>query len=103
MLKFFNKIDLNRAFQQIELHPSCRYITRFRTHRGIYQSKRLVFGVNSAPDIFNNIIQRTLERIPAMANATDDILVMGKTENESNENVDKVLKRLAENGLTVNE
>ena len=28
---------------------------------------------------------------------------MCKTENESNENVDIVLKRLAENGLTVNE
>ena len=102
-MKFFNKIDLNRAFQQIELHPASRPITRFRTHRGIFQSKRLVFGVSSAPEIFNNTIQKILEGIPAMVNATDDILVMGKTEEESNQNVDKVLKRLDEHGLTVNE
>ena len=25
-MEFFNEIDLNRAFQQIELHPSSRYI-----------------------------------------------------------------------------
>ena len=48
-MKFYNKIDLNSAFQQIKLNSTCRYITRFRTHRGIFQSKRLIFGVNSAP------------------------------------------------------
>jgi ribosome-interacting GTPase 1 len=38
-----------------------------------------------------------------MVNANDDILVMGKTEEESNQNVDRVLKRLEEHGLILNE
>jgi hypothetical protein len=92
-MKLFNRIDLNRAFRQIELHPSSKLITRFRTHRGIFQSKRLVFGVSSAPEIFNNTIQKILEGIPAMVNATEDILVISKTEEESNQNVDSVIKR----------
>jgi hypothetical protein len=57
-MQFFNKIDLTSAFQQIELHPSCRYITRFRTHKGIYQSKRLIFGASSAPEIFHNKLSK---------------------------------------------
>ena len=38
-----------------------------------------------------------------MVNATDDILVIGTTIAESNQNVDSALKRLDEHGLTVNE
>ena len=41
--------------------------------------------------------------MPAMVNATDDILVIGTTIAESNQNVDSALKRLDEHGLTVNE
>ena len=101
-MKIFNKIDLKAAFQQIELHPSCRYISKFRTHKGIFQFKRLFFGVSSAPEIFHNIIRKLLEGVDAAINATDDILVMGKTEAESEENVEKVLSILSEAGLTVN-
>jgi hypothetical protein len=38
-----------------------------------------------------------------MVNVSDDLLVMGKTEAESTQNVKSVLQRLDENGLTINE
>ncbi|CAF1043728.1 unnamed protein product [Brachionus calyciflorus] len=100
-MKFFSKIDLNSAFEQIELHPDSRYISRFRTHQGIYQYKRLFFGIKSAPEIFHNLIKQILEGIKNQINASDDILIMGKTLNDHNEALEKVLKRLDEKGLTV--
>ena len=33
----FSKLDLSSGYNQLELHPSCRYITTFRTHNGLYR------------------------------------------------------------------
>ena len=100
--KYFTKMDLNKAFEQLELHPESRHISRFRTHTGIYQHKRLFFGVNSAPEIFHNKIRLLLEGVEGAQNAVDDILIMSKTLSEDFERTEKVLDILKNNGLTVN-
>lgn len=102
-MKYFAKLDLNKAFEQVKLHKDSRYISRFRNARGIFQYCRLFFGLNSAPETFNNLIRKILEGIPNQVNATDDILMMGHTLDELHTAIDQVLSRLAEHGLTVNE
>ena len=102
-MKSFSKIDLKAAFEQIELDPDCRYISRFRTHLGIFQHTRLFFGVNSAPEIFHNIIRSLLAGIDNVINATDDILIMGKDDVENRKAVRQVLERLRDNNLTAKE
>ena len=44
----FSKLDLKWGFHQIELNVESREITTFVTHRGLYQYKRLIFGIASA-------------------------------------------------------
>ena len=101
-MKIFSKIDLNSAFEQIELAPESRYISRFRTRKGIYQHKRLFFGVSSAPEIFHNLIKtKVLGGLVGVQYAADDILIMSKTIEENESLCEKVLERLAEHGLTV--
>ena len=46
--KYFTKSDLNYAFQQLELHKDCTYITDFPTEDRIKRFKRLIFGLNSS-------------------------------------------------------
>ena len=53
----FSKLDLKSGYHQLELHPSCRYITTFSTHLRLYQCNRLSFGINSAAEIFQHTIQ----------------------------------------------
>ena len=101
-MKFFNKVDLMWAFQQIELDPACRYISRFRTPDGNYQYTRLFFGVNTASEVFHQKIEDCLQGLPAQMNAIDDIVVMGRTREESSKNVNLFFQRLSEKGLTVN-
>ena len=50
----FSKLDLKSGYNQLELHPSCWYITTFSTHLGLYQYKRLGFGINSAAGILQH-------------------------------------------------
>ena len=101
-MKFFSKADLRSAFQQIELHPDCRYISRFRTPNGNYQYKRLFFGINTASEVFHQKIEECLSGLPGQLNAIDDVIIMGKTREESFKNVDLFFQRLSDVGLTVN-
>ena len=60
----FSKLDLTQSFHQIELEESSRYITTFVCHKGLYRYKRLMFGINSAPELHQRIIQQTIQDIP---------------------------------------
>ena len=55
--KVFSKLDLNMACHQIELHHDSRPITTFAGPSGLYQYKRLVFGVNMATEKFQQLIR----------------------------------------------
>ena len=46
--KFFSKLDLSQAYHQLELDERSRYMTTFSTHVGLYQYKRLNYGMNAA-------------------------------------------------------
>ena len=48
----FSKLDLKWGYHQLELHPDSRSITTFITHCGLFQYKRLMFGISSAPEIY---------------------------------------------------
>ncbi|XP_062557896.1 uncharacterized protein K02A2.6-like [Armigeres subalbatus] len=100
--KFFSKIDLVKAFHQIELAPSSREITTFVTPNAYYRYKRLMFGMNCAAEIFQREIERILRGLKGTKVFIDDILVYAKTQEEHDRRVQAVLCRLEEFGLTVN-
>ena len=60
----FSKIDLNKGYHQLELHPDSRPITTFRTHQDLYRYKRLSFGINSAVEIFHTKNRRSNPKHP---------------------------------------
>lgn len=73
--KYFSRLDLTNAYHQIELHEDSRFITTFITHRGMFRYKRLLFGVNSAPKIFQRIFEGILSPCKNCLNYIDDIIV----------------------------
>ena len=79
-MKWFAKIDLSKAFEQISLHKDSRYISRSRTHIGIFQHKLLFYRKNTAPEIFHELIRKLLNGKPNAQNETDDFLCMSETE-----------------------
>ncbi len=101
--KIFSKIDLSRGYHQLELAEESRHITTFSTHAGLYRYKRLFFGVTSAAEIFQNIIQSILSDIDGVINASDDIHVVGRTREEHDRRLNQVLSRLREKNITINE
>lgn len=100
---YFSKIDLVKAFHQIELSPASRDITTFVTPTVYYRYKRLMFGMSCAAEIFQREIERILKGLKGIKVFIDDILVFGATQEEHNLRVKAVLKRLKDHGLTINE
>ena len=100
--KVFSKLDLNMAFHQVELAPESRDITTFAGPNGLYRYKRLLFGVNMATEKFQHIIWQILKDCPGAHNIHDDIRVTGASEEEHDERLNQVMKKLEESGLTLN-
>ena len=58
----FLKLDLRWGYHQVELHPESRALTStFSTYKGLKRYKRLIFGLSSAPEMYQYVIQQTLQ------------------------------------------
>lgn len=60
-----------------------------------------MFGISSAPEIYQHIILQVLQDIDGVHNISDDV-VFGKTVQEHDTHLHQVLKRLQEKQLTLN-
>ena len=100
--KWFSKLDMNKAFHQLELDPESRYITAFQTEDRIKRFKRLSFGINSAPEELQHALRTLLADIPGAINIADDILVFGTTQEQHNHSLSQTLECLRKNGVTLN-
>ena len=98
----FSKIDLNQGYHQLELEESCRSITTFATHTGLFRYKRLSFGINSSAEIFQKSIEEVLQGIEGVRNISDDIIVFGKSQDDHDNALRAVFQRMRENNLTAN-
>ena len=99
----FNKLDFKWGFHQVELDAESRRIITFVTHRGLYQYKRLMFGITSAPEKYQKIVKDTLIGCKGVANIADDLIMHGCGIQRYDENLLAVLRHVKECGLTLNE
>ena len=97
--KSFSKLDLSHAYLQLVLDEESRKFTTINTQKGLFQYKRLPFGVSSAPAIFQRTMDSLLQGIPQTCVYLDDILITGNTVEEHLKNLNEVLRRLQTAGL----
>ena len=100
--EWFSKMDLRYGFHQLELEKQSREITTFITHKGLYRYKRLMFGINAAPEKYQQVISQVFHDIEGVQNISDDIVVFGRTKQEHDQRLKLVLNRIREKKLTLN-
>lgn len=99
----FTKLDATSGFWQIPLSEESRRLTTFITPFGRYAFNHLPFGISSAPEDFQRHMWQMLEGCEGVVCHADDIVVYGEDMQQHNERLHRVLRRLEEEGLTLNE
>lgn len=97
----YSKIDLRDALAQILLDEESSKLVTINTHKGLFRYNRVPYGVACGPSIFQQSIESLLQGCEGAAAFIDDIVVTGKTDAEHLRNLEKILQKVEQRGLTV--
>ena len=98
----FTVIDISKAYNNVLIRNENRALTTINTPYGLYQWKRLPYGISSSAAIFQELMDTTLEHIPMTICRIDDILVSGRNEAEHMQNLNRVISTLEARGFKCN-
>ena len=101
-VQVFTKLDENSGFWQIPLDTKSSLLTTFTTPFGRFRFNHLSFGITSAPEHFQRRMSTILSGLGGVVCQADDILIYGKSQEEHDQNLQNVLQKLRETGLTLN-
>ena len=98
-----SSLDALSGFTQLELAEEDIEKTASRTHHGLFQFKRLPFGLRNGPSIFQRVMQGILAPYLWIFCLVyiDDIVIYSKSYEEHIEHLDKVLEAIEQAGLTL--
>ena len=101
--RFFSTLDLASGYWQVEVKQEDRPKTAFSVPSGLYEFQTMPFGLVNAPATFQRLMQKVLQDlVPDVCLVyLDDVIVLGKTIEEHLSNLEKVLTRISEVGLTL--
>ena len=100
-MRFFSKIDIVSAFNNIRVREGEEYLNAFRTRYGLYESLVMPFRMTGAPATFQRYINYVLrEHLDVFCTAyLDDILIYSRTREEHIEHLRLVLDASRNAGL----
>lgn len=102
--KYFCSLDLAHGFYQLPVAEKDIEKTAFRVGTGgLYEYLRMPFGLTGSPGTFMRLMDKIFgdQNFQTILTYLDDILVFGRTFEETLERLKMVLSRLRENNLKV--
>ena len=99
--KVFSCVDGSGAFHVLEIRPCDREKTAFSTPWGLYQYKRMPFGLTNGPASYSRLVQMVLQGIPPEMALPylDDTIIHSPTVEQHFANLERVLQAHARAGL----
>lgn len=98
-----SSLDALSGFTQLEMDTDHKEKTAFRSHRGLFQFKRMPFGLRNGPSIFQRIMQGILSPYLWIFCLVyiDDIVVYLTSYEAHIDHLDKVLTLIEASGITL--
>ena len=94
--RWFSTLDLASGYWQVPMDPQDADKTAFTTPYGLFQFKKMPFGLANAPATFERLMDRVLEGLHWQTCLVylDDIIVFSQTFDQHIERLREVLKRI---------
>lgn len=99
----FSKIDLQQAYLQMDVCEKDRELLTLNTHKRFYRSTRLMYGIASASAIWQREMENILHDISGVSVYLNDIKITGPDDETHLKRLEKVLQRLADANIRINE
>ena len=100
--KLFSIVDAKCGYWNVELDEASSYLTTFNSPFGRYLFLRMPFGLKMPQDVFQAMIDQTFEGCEGVVGIGDDIVVCGKTNEEHDQHMHKMMIRCRDMGLKLN-
>ena len=99
--KIFSTLDGSGAFHVVDVKERDRPKTAFSTPFGLFQYKRMPFGLTNGPATYSRLVQIALRGVPPSVAIPylDDIIVLSSSIKQHFEHLEQVLKIHREAGL----
>ncbi|GBM07282.1 Retrovirus-related Pol polyprotein from transposon 297 [Araneus ventricosus] len=93
--KYFTSMDLTSGFHQMKMHPSYAHLTGISTEFGLFEFKRMPFGLKNASSSFQRLMSIVLAGLSELQVSCyiDDVVVASKTVQEHLERLEIVFQR----------
>jgi len=99
--RFFSKMDFCKGYWQIPMAEGDRAKTAFTTPFGLYQFRRMPFGLQNAGATYGRMMRKVLNGLKSTDNFVDDVLTFtGDWRTQLNE-LKELFNRVRQAGLTV--
>lgn len=98
---YLSSVDIKSAFWQVPMEENSKQYTAFSTSRGLFQFRRMPFGLHSSPATFQRLVDTVLgvELEPFVFVYLDDIIILTPTFEKHLEILEEVFNRLKNAGL----
>ena len=98
----FSKIDLRKGYWQVPVKTEDRAKTTVITPFGLFQFRRMPFGLRNAGSSFQRMMDRVLVNLPFSYCYLDDLRVASPDLKTHQQHLYQVFERLREFGLVIN-